>query len=210
MREQPWRRVLDAVVGALGELSCVRAVASFGSVAEGRADGWSDVDLLVSCEEVGRTAWLGAAAVRAAKPVAYYRMFTGVPQPSGRYWFGDEPPFNRLDVSFYAPAEFVRVRGEGVREGHPLVSRVEYVATRPPDPDADARLRAPWEGAVVPAEETQAGRALYVFLETLKRARRGGCPADEVEPARRGLEEALGRGGYPVGFARLADRALAL
>jgi hypothetical protein len=92
MQTNPAYRVKDELVAALAEVTGVRRIASFGSVAAGRADPWSDLDLFVACADVDRTAWVAAAAIRAAKPVLIYRMFTGVPQPSGRYWFADEPP----------------------------------------------------------------------------------------------------------------------
>jgi predicted nucleotidyltransferase len=209
-RNQPSERVRDEVVGALAQLSAVREIASFGSMAEGRADVWSDVDLLVACEDVGRAAWLAAAAIRAAKPVLYYRMFTGVAQPSGRYWFEDEEPFNRLDVSFYSAPDLAAVRRSGLKEGLPMVSRTEYTASSSVDLRADARLWAPWPSVVVQPEETANGRALYVFLESLKGARRGRSDVHDLDAQREALEEALGRGLQPIGLERLVRRALVL
>jgi hypothetical protein len=206
----PWQRILRFVSSALASLSAVREIASFGSVAEGRADAWSDVDLFVSCDGVDRTAWLAASAIRRAKPVRYYRMFTGVPQPSGRYWFEDEQPFGRLDVSFYSADGFAAVRQAGLKEGMPVITRAEYVATRPVDHDADARLCDPWPGVEVRPEETAAGRALYQYLETLKSLRRGRREAHELEAHRLALEGVLVAGTQPAGLERLARRALEL
>jgi hypothetical protein len=126
MQTTPAHRMKDELGAALAEVTGVRRIASFGSVAAGRADPWSDLDLFVACADVDRTAWVAAAAIRAAKPVLFYRMFTGVPQPSGRYWFADEAPFTRLDVSFYAPADFEAVCRNGLKKEHPVTVHIEH------------------------------------------------------------------------------------
>jgi hypothetical protein len=166
-------RIKGELVAALSVLTCVRRIDSFGSVAVGRADQWSDLDLLVSCELVERTAWLATAAIRSAKRVAFYRAFTGVAQPSGRYWFEDESPFHRLDISFYSPAEHAVVCCSGVHSGHPVTVKPEHVAHRPVDPAADGRLLSPADRVAVTPRETKIGRLLYVHLETAKDQRRG-------------------------------------
>src|SRR3954470_4293230 len=100
-------RLQRELVASLSAITSIRNIDSFGSVAAGDADEWSDLDLLVWCELPEQTAWLAAAAIRSIKRVAFYRMFTGVSQPSGRYWFCNESPFHRLDVSFHSPEERV-------------------------------------------------------------------------------------------------------
>jgi hypothetical protein len=102
-------RIRRELVAALSAITSVRNIDSFGSVATGCADQWSDLDLLISCEVPEHTAWLAAGAIRSTKRVAFYRMFTGVAQPSGRYWFCNESPFHRLDVTFHSPAEHAAV-----------------------------------------------------------------------------------------------------
>ncbi len=99
------QRLAREICAALARLPFVRAVTLFGSLADGRADRWSDVDMLVACEDVERTCWLAAGAIRSAKPVLFYRVFTLAEQPAGRYWFADECPFHKVDVSFHSAAE---------------------------------------------------------------------------------------------------------
>jgi predicted nucleotidyltransferase len=188
------RRILAEVLAALRQMSGVRKRATFGSVAERRADGWSDVDMFVACEEVERTAWTAAAAIRVAKPVGFYRTFTGVDQPSGRYWFADEAPFNRLDVSFYSTAEFEVVCRDGLKEDMPMFARVEYVADGPFDADQDALLHPPWQRVAIPPEEVVAGRLLFGYLEAAKKERRGRGTADELAEARCALARVLDEG----------------
>jgi hypothetical protein len=142
-QESGLERIRRELVAALSAITSVRKIDSFGSVATGCADQWSDLDLLISCEVPERAAWLAAAAIRSTKPVAFYRMFTGVAQPSGRYWFCNESPFHRLDVTFHSPEAHVAVCRSGVRGGHPIHLRPEHVAHVPADLSADRRLTSP-------------------------------------------------------------------
>ena len=213
MQTSPAHRLKDEIVAALARIPGVCRIASFGSVAAGRADCWSDLDLFVVCADVDRTAWLAAAGIRAAKPVLFFRMFTGVPQPSGRYWFADEAPFTRLDVSFYAPADFEVVCRNGLRQAYPVTVRVEYVCdddSAALRPDAASQTAAPVLD-IVPAE-TEAGRLLYLHLEAVKVARRGHAGKHDPRQTREVLRRCL---ATPVkmasgDFERLARQCLDL
>ena len=159
-----------------------RRIDSFGSVAAATADRWSDLDLLVTCHEVEQTAWLGAAVIRATREIAFYRMFTDVKQPSGRYWFQGESPFHRIDVSFLSTAAFADIVASGARQGYPITLRSEYVAQCPADLAADARRVMPAAPIETTAADTAVGKLLYRYLEATKRERRG-C-GDRVSAAR--------------------------
>jgi len=185
------RRIMGDLIAALSTLTCVRRIDSFGSVATGGADQWSDLDLFVSCEAPERTAWLAAAAIRSSKPVAFYRTFASVPQPSGRYWFDGESPFNRLDVSFCSPAEHEAVCRSGVNGGHPVTLHPEYVARLPADPSADEGLRPPAGRVDVSPRETAIGRLLYIHLEAAKKQLRGQPTKRSVRETRAALLEAV-------------------
>jgi hypothetical protein len=213
MQTNPAHRMKDEVVAALAKVTGVRRIASFGSVAAGRADPWSDVDLFVACADVDRTAWFAAAAIRAAKPIFFYRMFTGVPQPSGRYWFADESPFTRLDVSFYAPADFEAVCRDGLTVDHPVTVRIEHVCDPAPVallPDPASHTAAPVLD-ITPAE-TEAGRLLYVHLEAVKAERRGHVGKRDSRQTREALRHCLATPLEMAGgdFERLARQCLEL
>jgi hypothetical protein len=175
-------RIRHELIVALSAITSVRNIDSFGSIATGCADQWSDLDLLVSCAVPEVTAWLAAAAIRSTKHVAFYRMFTGVSQPSGRYWFSNESPFHRLDVTFHSPAEHAAACRSGVRSGHPIHIRPEYVARLPADLTADTRLNSAAGRVEVTPRETETGRLLYLHLETAKDQLRG-------RPAKRNILE---------------------
>lgn len=212
----PCQRVKCEVVAALSRLSTVRRIASFGSLAEGRSDRWSDVDLFVGCDDIASSPWIAAAAIRAAKPVCFYRMFTGVAQPSGRYWFADESPFHRIDISFYSVADYIEVCRDGLKSGHPVTTREEYSAAATPDLMRDQSLYGPATAAAIQSHETEAGRCLYFHLEAVKQRMRGrGGPgkhdARETRAAlARAIEqsEAVSFGGGD--FVALARRCLDL
>ena len=160
--------LLSEIVQAISRLSCVREIASFGSFAIGQADEWSDIDLLVACAEPAKTAWRAAGAIRFLKPVAFYRMFTGVAQPSGRYWFCDETPFHRLDIAFHSTTDYANALRNGVRAGHPIQPRREYLAESMPDAIADSTIYPSTEPVQITDRETEVGRLLYLHLEALK------------------------------------------
>lgn len=207
--EAPCHRVKCEVVAALSRLSTVRRIASFGSLAEGSSDRWSDVDLFVACEDIAVSPWLAAAAIRAAKPVCFYRMFTGVTQPSGRYWFADESPLHRIDISFYCVADYIDVCRDGVKNGHPVTTREEYSATLAPDLMRDRSLFGPARAAAIQPHETEAGRCLYFHLEAVKQRMRGGPGKHDARETRAALARAIEQsetvsfgGGDFVGLAR--------
>jgi len=219
----PALRVGDEIVRALTRVSAVRAIASFGSVATGSTDEWSDVDLFVACDDVERGAWLAAAAIHQAKPVLFYRTFSIGRQPSGRYWFANESPFNRLDVSFYSPDGFEVVCRDGLHADYPVTVRSEYQraeestqrredftlrggASKGPQ---DARLRPIRPLDVTPAEQAL-GRLLYTHLEAAKANCRNHASTGDVQETRTSLVAALSSLPMTVGgdFQRLARAAL--
>jgi hypothetical protein len=191
------------LVAALSALTCVRRIDTFGSVASGQADEWSDLDLLVACEIVERTAWVAAAAIRSAKRVAFYRTFTGIEQPSGRYWFCDESPFHRLDISFLSSEAHAAICCSGVRFGHPITIKPEHVADLPPDPYTDARLFSPVGRLEITARERHIGRLLYVHLEATKCQRRGRPIKRSITETRAALLDAASSSMSAAGDERL-------
>ncbi len=208
----PPYRIKGEIVAALSQLTCVRQVASFGSLAEGRADAWSDVDLLVACEQVERAAWIAAGAIRAAKPVIFCRTFTGVSQPSGRYWFAGELAFNRVDISFSSVPDFVATSQAGHIQSHPITLCAEYVSEAVANVSVDARRLPAFPPLAIGQAEVEAGRQLYLHLEAVKdrlRGRKGKRDSrDTREALRRVLDHPVDAAGGD--FARLAWECLNL
>lgn len=79
----------------------VSKVCVFGSIASGSWDEWSDIDLAVGCGEPDSYGPFLAGLLGARFPILCHRPFSGQPAPSGRFWFRDQSPFHKLDVSFH-------------------------------------------------------------------------------------------------------------
>lgn len=122
------RHLAAGVAAALGKVRSVRRIALFGSLAEDRADCWSDIDMFVGCEDVAATQWSAAAAIRTARPVLFYQTFSTAEQPSGRYWFVGESPFHKLDITFLSREEYETRRGDMTLNGYPIAVRNIYTA----------------------------------------------------------------------------------
>lgn len=154
------------------------------------------------------------AAIRAAKPICFYRMFTGVPQPSGRYWFADESPFHRIDISFYLVADYLALCHDRSKNGHAITMREEYSAAAAPDPMRDRSSYTPVPAVVIQPHETQAGCCLYFHLEAVKdrmRGRRGKRDSRDTHAALARVIEESGAVTFGGGdFIGLAKRCLGL
>jgi len=180
-------RVADEIVSLLAAVPEVTAVSLFGSLAEGRADAWSDVDLHVACvTEAGR--WAAAAALRAGKPVEFYRTFTAGVQPSGRYWFTDESPFQKIDISFFTLAEYREQQAHPLVLGQPVTLREVFVRSEGASVESVIEP-SPLE---LTAEEMEIGRWVYRLSLSTKARARGKADGQYLEEDISGLRTAFG------------------
>jgi predicted nucleotidyltransferase len=187
-------QLVRSVVAALQPLPAVRAIALFGSLAEGRGDRWSDVDMLVACDRVEATCWEAAAAIRAAKPVLYYRVFTAAEQPSGRYWFAEESPFHKLDVSFHTLEDHLSCYRDCARLGHDVVLKEVYRSVM--SSGAHEGVAEPTGAAAaiplcIDDREMEIGKWIRRLQDALKGRMRGTAPNEAVASAECGLRTAL-------------------
>ncbi|MFG0248678.1 MAG: nucleotidyltransferase domain-containing protein [Phycisphaeraceae bacterium JB051] len=97
----------------------------FGSLAAGKADQYSDVDMLVAVD-TPEAAWDIAWKIRQTLPVLFYRMFSSDRQPAGRYWFKDESPLTRLDISFHSPDSLQAICESRTYLQHPITWELRY------------------------------------------------------------------------------------
>lgn len=173
------KRIAGEITAALRSAPCVLAIALFGSLAEGRADAWSDVDMLVACENVEATKWSVAAALRRSKEVLFYRPFTSAQQPSGRYWFVGESPFHKIDISFDSMEDYEALLQGGGRLGHNIIAHEVFRRSCPSLPSVEV---VPARPQVISDWEKEIGNYIYQSLRSLKRCFRG-------EDDTRGFEE---------------------
>jgi len=99
---------------------CVKGICVFGSFGSGCWDEWSDIDLMLGCHCPESDAAGVIAAINASFPILAYRPFEDKSPRSGRYWFRDLSPFNKLDVSFHEYEEWRRLVEEEKRKGPPV------------------------------------------------------------------------------------------
>ena len=182
-------RIADEVLSILAKKPCVRRIALFGSLADNRADSWSDIDMIVACDGVEANAWATAHAITSAKPVLFYRKFSTREQPSGRYWFAGESPFNRLDISFISLDEYMSYFVDPSLFGHEITLREVYAS----DSSSNTAIDTASKRFLEPATdyETEIGMYVYFSLEALKHYLRGkGCPDKDI-PRIAGLRKAI-------------------
>ncbi len=182
-------RVAQQVLATLTALPFVRAVALFGSLAEGRADPWSDVDLWVACDDAEQTQWVAASALRAAHPVLCYRMFGNAPQPSGRYWFVHESPFHKIDISFESRTRYQDLLSHPEQLYYPITVREVYRQSEPP---AATALPSPFHPVEITEYERELGMRCYLLLRGIKYFQRGEWERAELEARYHALRATLG------------------
>jgi hypothetical protein len=189
LNNQAADQLAEKIVKLLAPMPEVKAISLFGSLAEDRADCWSDVDMHVACAtEAGR--WAAAAAIRAGKPVEFYRTFTGGVQPSGRYWFTDESPFQKIDVSFFTVDEYQAMQAHPVVLRYPITLKEIY--TRP-DTAASEMLSVMEPSSLdFTAEETEIGRWVYRLSLSAKARARGKADGQYLEDDIAGLQTVYG------------------
>lgn len=164
-------RIADEIISVLKAVPSVSAIALFGSLAAGKADTWSDVDLLAACDDVEASKWTAASALRDAKQVLFYRPFSSAMQPSGRYWFAGESPFHKIDISFDPPDEYEDfLRGKG-RLGCEIVMHEVYRRVTPYTPEPNHVKPFP---LTISEQEQQIGNYIYRSLCSLRSVLRGG------------------------------------
>jgi hypothetical protein len=182
-------RIMKEVLAALASIPTVRAVGVFGSFASDTTDRWSDIDMLVGCEHLSTTQWLAADAIRSTKPVLYYRKFTNGEQPSGKYWFEDESPFHRIDISFHTLSDYQNYLGSQVRDGHDMTLREIYSSDPLAEPTtvrSDTRLPL-----IIDPTEQDAGLWIARLADRSKACIRGRRPVEDLVSASDNLRRVL-------------------
>ena len=103
------KRIFEELVLALGSLRSVRRIAIAGPLAEENHDGYDEIQLVMDVTDP-------LAVVNALNdifPIRYYRPFSSMDFPSGRYWLHDESPFNFVAIAFYEASELEEAIDKG-------------------------------------------------------------------------------------------------
>jgi hypothetical protein len=167
------QRLCNKLLEHLRPLPCIEQIAVFGSLADHSSDALSDVDLFVICPEPTQDAWPIIATIRAHMPVLFYRMFSSDSQPAGRYWFADESPLTRLDISFHTPEQFEQLNNTKMYLGSSVQIRTLYRSSQPACPPCCATNSVPQQQLLVPEYENMLGEYIYRILRAIKHVLRG-------------------------------------
>lgn len=169
----------------------VERVMAFGSLAVDRCDAYSDVDWLVAVDQPD-AAWQVVDAIRQDMPVLFYRKFSSDRQPAGRYWFKDQSPMTRLDVSFHSPDALDRIGDSELYLDHPVTCRLLY--QRQASHRLDTSHNSIWastKALTISSLETHLGQCLYRVSCAINRAMRGRTYRHGLEPCFADLVDAM-------------------
>tara|TARA_Y100000589_G_scaffold226758_1_gene214272 strand:+ start:2177 stop:2872 length:696 start_codon:yes stop_codon:yes gene_type:complete len=161
------QRVCMELVDVITQIPDVISIAVFGSLADDSWDAYSDVDLLVVTDCLDTCAWQVADAIGQCKPVQFYRMFSSDRQPAGRYWFADESPLTRLDISFHSSQTFAQLQDSGRYMDHPVAWRLLYQRDNGSTLVTTEQSR-PIALQSITADETHLGERIYRMVRAIK------------------------------------------
>jgi hypothetical protein len=95
-------RLGSEIITAFSESGGITKVGLAGPLAVSNHDGYDEIQTVVSTENPQFVVDL----LDDLFPIRYYRQFSHMDQPSGRFWLHDESPFNFVALAFYSEAEF--------------------------------------------------------------------------------------------------------
>jgi len=100
----------NMIVKCLQNSKRISSIYTFGSIAKGVSDEYSDIDIIASVinDEIDVSEILEPRI-----SVLYYRTFSSSSYPSGRYWFRGLSPFQKLDISFHTFSETMNIVSNG-------------------------------------------------------------------------------------------------
>ena len=114
-------RLADEIVRSFSESSGVNKVGVAGPLAVGEHDGYDEIQIVVASANPKFVVGL----LDDLFPVRYYRQFSHMDQPSGRFWLHDESPFNFVALAFYSELEFTTAANNGeLMHGPPFQEHV--------------------------------------------------------------------------------------
>ena len=102
-------RLLEELTKFFAQFSAVNRIFSFGSMARGDWDRWSDIDMLVVTQASSEQQWQFFTKLRQHKPILHHHAFISM-KPSGGFIpgtvFENESVFHMLDLNFISSAQY--------------------------------------------------------------------------------------------------------
>ena len=102
-------RLADEIIKSFSESDGVNKVGLAGPLAVDNHDGYDEIQIVVSSENPE----FAVDLLDDLFPIRYYRQFSHMDQPSGRFWLHDESPFNYVALAFYSEIEFTNAANSG-------------------------------------------------------------------------------------------------
>lgn len=102
-------RLGSEIITSFSESGGITKVGLAGPLAVSNHDGYDEIQIVVSTENPQFVVDL----LDDLFPIRYYRQFSHMDQPSGRFWLYDESPFNFVALAFYSEAEFATAVNNG-------------------------------------------------------------------------------------------------
>ncbi len=163
----------DSLVGALSKHGSVEEIALFGSLVKGDVDQYSDIDMIVAISSPIN----GLEALGHFGEVRYYRSFSSVKFPSGRYWMKGYSVFNKIDISFHTLDEFEKIVLHGDPEGYTTPPfNIEWKANRVTSAKSistNIDMASPY---IFSEAEDKIGKLVYRLSRSLKSVYRNESP----------------------------------
>ncbi len=103
-------RLGSEIATFFSESADVNKVGLAGPLAVGNHDGYDEIQIVVSTKKPR----LIVDLLDDLFPIRYYRQFSHMDEPSGRFWLHDESPFNFVALAFYPESEFAAAVSKGV------------------------------------------------------------------------------------------------
>ena len=103
------KRIFEELVLTFQSIESVKRLAIAGSLAEGNHDGYDEIQLVMEATDP----LLVVNALNDIFPIRYFRPFSGMDFPSGRFWLHDESPFNFVAMAFYKGVELEEAIAKG-------------------------------------------------------------------------------------------------
>ena len=175
-------RLADEIVRSFSESGGVKKVGLAGPLALGNHDGYDEIQIVVSSENPEFVVGL----LDDLFPVRYYRQFSHMDQPSGRFWLHDESPFNYVALAFYSELEFTAAASDGeLVHGAPFREQIY---------SGEKKIIHP-RGYQVPdtSPESKLSKNLEPALDAIRSVMRGGGEITRVRDCVLELQSAQGQ-----------------
>ncbi|MCP4427106.1 MAG: nucleotidyltransferase domain-containing protein [Chloroflexi bacterium] len=180
-------RLLEELTGFFAQFPVINQILTFGSMARGGWDRWSDVDLLVVTHGGSGQQWRLFNRLRQYKPILHHHPFV-LMEPSGGFIpgiaFEDESVFHLLDLNFISLSEF---QSPGALERFSPMRNLFVSNVNNPESDECP----PYKPIAENQDEKRIGMGLHWVKKAVKQVLRGSDNYDKLVKTSTHLKEIM-------------------